>query len=174
MYEINFLPEFIKIKKIKKHLLFKKIIALVIAILIIIIGFYLPVKIAKQLIIRKNILQKQYPVAINKKVTLELQFQKRIKLLNSINMQKQKIADNIKDIKSYLTNEIVIESIKNDNNGVTITGKSSEYFSISNTAINMQKSKKYKNVKIINIERLKNTDMYSFLIYVKLKLKLKP
>src|SRR5690242_16790481 len=117
MYEINFQPEYMKNKKIRKNLLLKKFIALGVALVIIITGFYLPSKILNQLIVRKDILQKQHPITQNRKASSELQFQKRIKLLNSINGQKQKIADNIKDIKNYLTGEIVIGNIKNDNNG---------------------------------------------------------
>ena len=167
MYEINFIPEETINKRIKSHLLLKRIMGVGVALLVIIIGLYLPNKILKQLIIKNTILKKQYPVIQNKRINLELQFQNRIKILNSINGQKQRIADNIKDIKSYFTNQIVIENIKNDNNGVTIIGRSSEYFSISNTAIIMKKNKKYTKLRIIGIERLKNTNMYSFLISIK-------
>ena len=167
MYEINFIPEETINKRIKSHLLLKRIMGVGVALLVIITGLYLPNRILKQLIIKNTILKKQYPVIQNKRINLELQFQNRIKILNSINGQKQRIADNIKDIKSYFTNQIVIENIKNDNNGVTIIGRSSEYFSISNTAIIMKKNKKYTKLRIIGIERLKNTNMYSFLISIK-------
>lgn len=166
MNEISFMPECINKQKLKRQIYMKFILIILGVILIIRIAFYLPSKALNNLVNYKAIVEREYSDNKNKNLDINTDLEKRSKAIQVIYLQDKKLGAVLTTFNKYLAPLNVVDNIKLDYRGMTLSGKCINYFSIIKFISEIENSKLYKAINIAAIEYNKNLKVYTYIINI--------
>jgi hypothetical protein len=162
--EISFMPERKNKRSLKRQIYIKFILILLGVLLIIRTAFYLPSKALNNLVNYKAIADKEY--SKNKDLNINIDLEKRSKAIQVINLQDKRLGAAFKTFNKYLAPLNVVDNIKLDYRGMTLSGKCINYFSIIKFISEIEKSKLYKAINIASIEYNKDLKIYTYIINI--------
>lgn len=162
MEELNLLPYSLKQRQMSSRKKRKYFFGIFLIVMALILAFGIPVflyynSLNKDKIAELQLSDKQILNMKNKKLEKAINSDKMyLKSIDMMTSEKYSTKDNIALFQTFMTSDIYFESFSYNRQGVEIKGNAKYYNSPLEFAANMQLSRKFADVKLLNVQVDKN------------------
>lgn len=172
MKELNLIPYSLKEKKQKLNELRLYAAVGILILGILSAGIYLPrmmlvqFKTEEKILLNKTNENKEI-IEESKAVKSEIEgYNERTQLIDFFSKNKTLVSGKIVDIEKYIPKDVALSTLNYTEEGIEMTGSTSNYNSAAEFAANLETSKNYKSVKIIRIDGDGQHTPYNFTIKI--------
>ncbi|MCM8711512.1 PilN domain-containing protein [Clostridium sp. SYSU_GA19001] len=172
MNELNLIPYSLKEKKQRLFKIRQYTAYFIIFMCVLFIGAYIPnIKLqsltAQEKMLQKSVEENKALIEESRLISSEIEnYSKRIKKIEELANNRTLAFEKIRQFEKYVTSDIKLTNFIYDKKSAVIEGTAVSYNSVSEFAANLEVSKNYSSVKIVNITKDNSQNNYKFSINI--------